>query len=170
MLQSFLPFWSFLSLSLLKSLMQSLGKPELMSKLTILSTPLPTRDFNQRRFWATQVNRKWGFFNFNAAWLYNICIAKLLSSKRSNLPECFWQTNRPRMSISGWRASFKNLFALAPYIVETQNERYQAILWKGEHRWWENGNFRQHSSWNLRSCPAFSSYNPFPSFLLNEID
>ena len=35
------------------------------------------------------------------------------------------------MSISGWRASFKNLFALAPYIVETQNERYQAILWKG---------------------------------------
>ena len=30
------------------------------------------------------------------------------------------------MSISGWRASFKNLFALAPYIVETQNERYQA--------------------------------------------
>ena len=35
------------------------------------------------------------------------------------------------MSISSWRASFKNLFALAPYIVETQNERYQAILWKG---------------------------------------
>ena len=27
-----------------------------------------------------------------------------------------------------------NLFALAPHTVETQNERYQAILWKGEHR------------------------------------
>ena len=38
----------------------------------------------------------------------------------------FGQTHCPRMPISGWRASFKNLFALAPYIVETQNERYQA--------------------------------------------
>ena len=48
----------------------------------------------------------------------------------------------------------KNLFALAPYTVETQNERYQAILWKGERRWWLFGNFRQHSRWNWRSWPS----------------
>ena len=151
--------------------MQSLGKPELMSELTILGTPLPIRDFNQRRFWATQVKRRWSLLAFNEPWLYKICIAKLLSSKRSDLPEYFWQTSRSRMSISSWRASFKNFFALAPCIVETQNERYQAILWKREQRWSVFGNFRQRNSWTWRrSCPAFSSYNPFPSCLLNQID
>ena len=64
----------------------------------------------------------------------------------------------------------KNLFALAPYTVETQNERYQSILWKGERRWWLFGNFVNIVGEIEEVGPAFSSYSPFPSWLLNQID
>ena len=86
--------------------------------------------------------------------------------KEAICPKCFGQTNCPRMSISGWRASFKTLFALAPYTVETQDERYQAILWKGKHRWWVFGNFRQHSSWNWRSWPSLFFFSFFFTLFL----
>ena len=36
------------------------------------------REFEQRRFWATRVNRNWAFFSLNIPWLYQIWIAKCL--------------------------------------------------------------------------------------------
>ena len=39
---------------------------------------LSIRELNQRCFWASHVNRKWGLFHFKAPWRYQICISKCL--------------------------------------------------------------------------------------------
>ena len=42
------------------------------------------REFKQRRFWATHVNRKSTFFSFNMPWRYQICIAKRQESVQNH--------------------------------------------------------------------------------------
>ena len=75
------------------------------------------RELKQRRFWATQVNWKWGLTPFYMPWLSKICIAEFLFSYKHDLPETFNQTSnrRCKMSTSGWRPSLKNAVAQAPY-------------------------------------------------------
>ena len=46
-----------------------------------------SREFKQRRFWATHVKRKWAFFSFNIPWRYIICIAECLYCYKGNLPK-----------------------------------------------------------------------------------
>ena len=56
-----------------------------------------TREFKQRRFWATNVNRKLVLFPSHMTWCYQICIAKFLYSERDDLVEIFWKS-RPKIA------------------------------------------------------------------------
>ena len=53
------------------------------------------REFAQRRFSPTQINRKWAFFSLNMSWRYQIWRSRLKSAA----------------STSGWRASLKKVAA-----------------------------------------------------------
>jgi len=70
-------------------------------------------ELKQRRFWATHVNRKWAFFSFSKTSRYRICIAKCLNSYRDDLPKNLFKITAKvcKKSISGWRASLKNVAA-----------------------------------------------------------
>ena len=57
----------------------------------LVSRELYLRELKQRRFWATHVNRKWGFLPFYMPWRYQIFIAKFLFSFKDDLPESFNQ-------------------------------------------------------------------------------
>ena len=56
-----------------------------------------TREFKQRRFWATNVNQKLVLFPSHMTWCYQICIAKFLYSERDDLVEIFWKS-RPKIA------------------------------------------------------------------------
>ena len=69
------------------------------------------REFQQRRFWATHVNRKWVLFAFHMTCCYHICIPKCVFSRRDNLPENLLKSTPQdcNTSTSGWRVSLKNV-------------------------------------------------------------
>ena len=71
------------------------------------------RELKQRRFWATHVNRKWTFFSFSKPLRYLIYIAKCPNSYRDDLPKNLFKITAQvcKTSISGWRASLKNVAA-----------------------------------------------------------
>ena len=56
-----------------------------------------TREFKQRCFGATNVNRKLVFFRSHMTWCYQICTAKFSYSDRDDLVEIFWKS-RPKIA------------------------------------------------------------------------
>ena len=71
------------------------------------------RELKHRRFWTTHVKRKWAFSSDNKPWRYRIYIAKCLNSYRDDLPKNLFKITAQECetSISGWRASLKNVAA-----------------------------------------------------------
>ena len=70
-------------------------------------------ELNQRRFWATFLNRKWAIFYFNMLWRYQICMAMCLYSYRDDLTKRLFKITAQvrKKSTSGWSASLKNVAA-----------------------------------------------------------
>ena len=60
----------------------------------------------QRRFWATHFNRKWGHLHFKAHWRYQICIFKCLYYYRDDLFKNLGKATiqKWKTTTSGWRA------------------------------------------------------------------
>ena len=56
-----------------------------------------TREFKQRHFGATNVNRKLVFFRSHMTWCYQICTAKFSYSDRDDLVDIFWKS-RPKIA------------------------------------------------------------------------
>ena len=61
--------------------------------ITIIGVPFTVltfgvnRKFKQRRFWATNVNRKWIFFSFNMPWRYQIVLLSIFTLKETICPK-----------------------------------------------------------------------------------
>ena len=73
-------------------------------------------ELNQRRFWATFLNRKWAIFYFNMPWCSQICMAMCLYSYRDDLTKRLLKITAQvrKKSTSGSRASLKNVAAQTP--------------------------------------------------------
>ena len=72
-----------------------------------------SRELKHQRFWATYVNKKWAFSSYYMPWRRQICIAKFLCSYRDGLLKNLFKITAQvsKKSISGWRASLKNVAA-----------------------------------------------------------
>ena len=53
--------------------------PLLISDKSLASLEKGNREFKQRRFWATDVNRKWAFFYFKFPWRYQIRLLRVFT-------------------------------------------------------------------------------------------
>ena len=69
----------------------------------------------QRHYYVTHVNRKWGLFPSNMPWRCQSCLTKCLYSYWDYLPEKFCKiaSQDCKTSTSGWRAWLKNVRASA---------------------------------------------------------
>ena len=61
----------------------------------------------ERRFWATHFNRKWGHLQFKAPWRYQICIFKCLYYYKDDLSK-----NLGKTTVQKWKKTTSSYFRL----------------------------------------------------------